>query len=269
MRPDRPRDIRFSQKAFASPSATSGPRSRGRAGDALLLAAEGSQRLYGRDRAFTWKSVGVNAVGRARRLNRCSRNTEEVLEFAWQVAQAPAEADEEATETHTRVLPTEAARHGPPPAYRACATVAEEQAAVTELVRLFKLNGIAAEDIGVLYPRNERGRADALCRELRRAHEVCWVSNEWDPGGGVRSLGRPGVRLMTIHAANGLEFPAAIVTALDLLPNPMESDERRDGNLLYVGLTRAMDHLVVTWSGRSAFTESVERSTKAVAQADP
>jgi len=191
------------------------------------------------------------------------RNTKEVLEFAWQVAQLPASADEEATETHTRVLPTKAARHGPTPAYRACTSVAEEHVAVTELVRRFKLNGIAAEDIGVLYPRNERGRADALCRELRRAHEVCWVSNEWDPGGGVRSLGRPGVRLMTIHAAKGLEFAAVILTALDLLPNPMEPDERRDGNLLYVGLSRANDHLVVTWASRSAFTERILKSTKA------
>jgi len=239
----------------------------GHEGD-LLIAADGAQSLYGRGRAFTWKSVGVNAVGRARRLSRCYRNTKEVLEFAWQVSQEPATA-EEATETHTRVLPTKAARHGPTPAYRACTTMAEEHAAIARLVGRFKRDGIAAEGIGVLYPRNERGRADALCRELRRAHEVGWVSNETDPGGGVRSLGRPGVRLMTIHAAKGLEFPAVIVTGLDMLPSPMEPDELRDGNLLYVGLTRAMDHLVVTWAGRSAFTERVLRSSRAVALTDP
>jgi ATP-dependent exoDNAse (exonuclease V) beta subunit len=38
----------------------------------------------------------------------------------------------------------------------------------------------------------------------------------------------------------------------------------RDSNLLYVGLTRAMDHLAVTWSGRSDFTGRVLRSNKAV-----
>jgi len=97
---------------------------------------------------------------------------------------------------------------------------------------------------------------------------VCWVSNEADPSGGVRSLGRPGVRLLTIHAAKGLEFPAVIVSALDQLPSPMERDEVRDSNLLYVGLTRATDHLVVTWAGRSPFTERVLRSNKAVALVD-
>ena len=64
---------------------------------------------------------------------------------------------------------------------------------------------------------------------------------------------------MTIHAAKGLEFPAVIVSALDQLPSPMEPDEVRDGNLLYVGLTRAIDHLAVTWTGRSAFTDRVLR----------
>ena len=147
--------------------------------------------------------------------------------------------------------------------------MAEEHAVVAELVRRFKLDGGAAEHIGVLYPRNDRGRADSLCRELRRSHEVCWVSNEADAGGGVRSLSRPGMRLLTIHAAKGLEFPAAVVTGLDLLPNPIDPDERRGGNLLYVGLSRAMDRLVVTWAGVSAFTERVRRSTKAAALSDP
>ena len=176
--------------------------------------------------------------------------------------------DAEATETHLRVLPTKAAWHGPTPAYRGFATVAEEHAAVAALVGRFKAHGVAESDIGVLYPRNERGRADALCRELRRAHEVCWVSNESDANGGVRSMTRPGVRPLTIHGAKGLEFPAVIVTGLDLLPSPHRADEVGESNLLYVALTRAMDHLVVTWAGRSAFTEKVRQSSKAVELAE-
>ena len=40
------------------------------------------------------------------------------------------------------------------------------------------------------------------------------------------------------------------LSAVDQLPSPMGPDEVRDGNLLYVGLTRAIDHLAVTWVGR-------------------
>ncbi len=120
----------------------------------------------------------------------------------------------------------------------------------------------------MLYPRKERDRIDVLCRRLRESNEVCWISNESDPNGGVRSIARPGVRLLTIHASKGLEFRAVIVSAVDQLPNPIEPDAVRDCNLLYVGLTRAIDHLAVTWSGRSEFTGRILRSTKAVAMLD-
>jgi superfamily I DNA/RNA helicase len=116
----------------------------------------------------------------------------------------------------------------------------------------------------VLYPRNDRGRINALCQALRRTSEVSWISNESDPGGGVRSLAQPGVRLATIHAVKGLEFTAVILCALDLLPNRQQVDEVRDGNLLYVGLTRATDELIVTWAGRSDFTDRLPRASKAV-----
>jgi hypothetical protein len=106
----------------------------------------------------------------------------------------------------------------------------------------FKARGLAERDIAVLYPRRERDRIDALCRVLRETCAVSWVSNEADPDGGVRSLTGPGVRLMTVHAAKGLEFPAVVVSAVDQLPSPMGPDEVRDGDLLYGGLTRATDH---------------------------
>jgi ATP-dependent exoDNAse (exonuclease V) beta subunit len=47
------------------------------------------------------------------------------------------------------------------------------------------------------------------------------------------------------------------------LPRSFDPDEIGDANLLYVGLTRATDRLVVTWAGRSRFTERVERSSHA------
>lgn len=225
----------------------------------LLIAVDGAQSLYGRSRSFTWKSVGVQAQGRSRRLSRNYRNTKQIMEFAWQVAQSTVQ-DAEESETHVRVLPTKVSRQGPVPTYRGCATVVEEYALIVRLVDEFKAKGLDERNIAVLYPRRERDRIDALCRALRRVAEVCWVSNEADPSGGVRSLEWPGIRLLTIHAAKGLEFPAVIASALDQLPNPMKRDEVRDSNLLYVGLTRATDHLVVTWAGRSTFTDRVERS---------
>src|SRR4051794_41002685 len=85
----------------------------------LLIAVDGAQSLYGRGRDFTWKSVGVQAQGRSRRLSRNYRNTEQILEFAWEVTQSVVAGAGE-TETYVRVLPTGASRQGPVPAHRGC-----------------------------------------------------------------------------------------------------------------------------------------------------
>jgi superfamily I DNA/RNA helicase len=228
----------------------------------LFLAVDGAQSLYGRPRAFTWKSVGINAVGRSQQLSKNYRNTREILDFAWEVAQAaqPAGAD---TETHVRVQPTEALRTGPVPAYRACATLAEEQAIIAGLVRRFKSEGIPDRDVAVLYPRKEGTRIESLVQALQRTEEVCWITDSANPILRNRFLATPGVRICTIHSAKGLEFPAVILCGVDQLPSALQGDEAGEANLLYVGLTRAQDRLVLTWTGSSAFTKRVEKSSRA------
>lgn len=234
----------------------------------LLIAVDGAQSLYGRPRSFTWKGVGVNAMGRSRRLARNYRNTREILDFAWEVAQSPSPEDD-TTETHVRIQPEKAVRSGPMPIYRAAANPAEEHAAIGRLVQHFKDSGIAEREIAVLYPRKGRERIDALFATLKRGGDVCWITNDLDPTARDQFMSRPGVRLSTIHSAKGLEYRAVILSSLDQLPSSYQPDEVRDGNLLYVGLTRAMEHLAVTWSGRSAFTERVRKSDRALPWTDP
>ena len=62
------------------------------------------------------------------------------------------------------------------------------------------------------------------------------------------------IKLMTLHAAKGLEFPVVFLVGLeqDLLPHPLSSDSQEgleeERRLCYVGLTRAMDALHLTWA---------------------
>lgn len=61
------------------------------------------------------------------------------------------------------------------------------------------------------------------------------------------------VALMTLHAAKGLEFPAVFLAGVREGVLPLErpdADREEERRLLYVGMTRARDELIVTYSGQ-------------------
>ncbi len=66
------------------------------------------------------------------------------------------------------------------------------------------------------------------------------------------------VLLMTLHAAKGLEFPVVVIAGLaeGLLPliraNTTDRDREEERRLFYVGITRAREHLVLTYARNRA-----------------
>lgn len=71
------------------------------------------------------------------------------------------------------------------------------------------------------------------------------------------------VTLMTLHGSKGLEFPAVFVCGASRGLIPFESekhpaDKEEERRLFYVGMTRAKEELIVSWSGeRSEFLDEL------------
>tara|TARA_B100001996_G_scaffold141215_1_gene107400 strand:+ start:608 stop:2881 length:2274 start_codon:yes stop_codon:yes gene_type:complete len=73
-----------------------------------------------------------------------------------------------------------------------------------------------------------------------------------DAGDGQADEYEDAVQLMTLHSAKGLEFPQVVLAGLEegLFPHKMSMDEaeglEEERRLAYVGITRAMDQLIIT-----------------------
>jgi len=118
--------------------------------------------------------------------------------------------------------------------------------------------------------------------ELARVLSACLMKQEAD----TLLPGVEAVRVMTIHAAKGLEFPAVIIAGAERGLLPLESrftpaDPLEERCLWYVALSRATKKLVITWAqrrlvngqveqtGPSPFVASLRASGAAVLQAAP
>ncbi len=113
-----------------------------------------------------------------------------------------------------------------------------------ESERVENLNELAAA-AGEYDDLNPDGTLSGLLEQVALVSSV----DEWD-GQADR------VSVMTLHAAKGLEFPVVFVTGLEegLLPHlrpsadPGEVNLEEERRLLYVGMTRAREELVLTWA---------------------
>ena len=70
------------------------------------------------------------------------------------------------------------------------------------------------------------------------------------------------VKLLTLHSSKGLEFPVVFIPFLESMPYRM-TDIPGEAKLLYVGMTRATDHLVLTHHGDSRFVAQVSEALAA------
>jgi len=131
---------------------------------------------------------------------------------------------------------------------------------VTAEARAFGLGCEAAERLATLAaPWRDAGAAGSLRAFLDHASLV--VSEE------RIEIEADKVKLMTLHAAKGLEFPVVFIAGLEdglvpLRPARGTCDMEEERRLLYVGMTRAMDSLYLLRARSRHMRGSVQRRSR-------
>jgi hypothetical protein len=220
--------------------------------NSLLLLYDDAQSIYGKKRSsdFSFKSVGVQAQGRTTILRMNYRNTDEILDCAYEFAKnilTPAEAEEDGVPL---VKPEMAGRHGPAPHVEHLDSLAAECVYIAEQLTALHEQGSPWNHMAVLY--KEQSIAPALTRELKSLN----IPYEWLYNSQTKRFDstRDSVKVMTIHSSKGLEFPIVAIAGIGFMPTKTDKSED-EARLLYVGMTRATKHLFMTASRDSAFVQ--------------
>ena len=212
--------------------------------DRLMLLGDGGQRIYGG--VLRLSQYGIETRGRSHILRINYRTTEQIRACADRLLGS--EVDDLDGELESR-KGTRSLFRGPHPDLRGFARPEEQiQYLRTRIQELLQTR--QPEDIAIFAGTNQQVKS---LRDQLKEFNI--------PNG---DLGRDsrGVQVGTLHKAKGLEFKVTFVVDVSerLLPlravldrmdpadqNDFVEDQRR---LLYVGMTRARDELVVTWVGQ-------------------
>ncbi len=221
----------------------------------LLLLYDDAQSIYGNTqrRKFSFASVGIQARGRTSVLRINYRNTAEVLGLAYEFAKETLDAHDADDDGIPVIAPESAGRRGIVPIISHRVNLKAELDYIVQCFREQHSAGLAWRDMAILYRLRFIG-VEAVKVFQASGIPAFWLQEKkqnrhFDPSADT-------VKIMTIHSSKGLEFPIVAIPGIGFLPYK-NNDSSKEARLLYVGMTRAVDHLVLTYHSSSLFAEKL------------
>jgi AAA domain/UvrD-like helicase C-terminal domain/Nuclease-related domain len=231
------------------------------AGD-LMIVSDRNQGLYKR-REFSWKSVGIKAQGRSKKLAQNYRNTQEILSAAWDVLK-PSQA--KADSAFLAVEPSAALRHGPMPALHIARSKWGAIEQTLAQVQTLCAVGYSLSDIAIVYKYKSHQEADGFQLLLGQMEDKgmkpYWITADAEAKRTYDSQ-RPGVRIVTALSSLGLEFKAVLLLWVEQFWGCHDKDEAKaesDRRQLYVAMTRAQDELHLFAGGQGQIVQELKAS---------
>ncbi len=221
--------------------------------NSLLLLYDDAQSIYKRGGGldFSLSSVGIQARGRTTILRMNYRNTREILQFAYDFAKDYLSSHTSDDDHIPLVEPEATGNSGPLPEVRRFGSFDEEAAYAVKCVNHWHRKGTALEDVAILCVAQKHLKK--VAEQFHKAGIPCLAADtqqrkaEYDPA-------CPRVTVMTIHSSKGLEFSRVIMLGIGILDDSEEENVQKNTRLLYVGMTRAREHLLLTTSEENAFS---------------
>lgn len=229
--------------------------------DSLLLLYDDAQSIYRKSRGldFSLSSVGIKAAGRTAILRLNYRNTREILQFACDFASKFMDAKATDDDHIPMIQPETGGGTGPGPAFRQFASIGDEIAYATRCIKAWQERGDFLGDIGVICMKPDHGKRIAnQLQALGIPHLLMATGNgkrAYDPR-------KPRVNIMSVQSSKGLEFQSVIFIGVGQI-EPSETQATQNMKLLYVGMTRAKERLLITASAQNEFTEKLASMTGA------
>jgi len=219
----------------------------------LLLLYDDAQSIYKKRNAlnFSLKSVGINAAGRTSILKLNYRNSREILDFSWNLVRSHITQAEDSTGIPL-IEPKSANISGPIPIVYQAANRNEEMLRAISFLKLWKARGLDWNEMAVLYPSTQAGKNMA---ERLQQVGIPFIHLNDRPTKNSYHAHENKLPLMTIHSSKGLEFSAVIILDATYLPSYITVDDAI--RLLYVGLTRARERLVVAFHQQNELGKSL------------
>ena len=223
--------------------------------NALLLLYDDVQSIYKKSSSlgFTLASVGIQAQGRTTILRLNYRNTQEILRFAYEFAREYLAKKRKGSDDIPLVEPQAAGNSGNLPEFHKCRTVEEEVTLASDCISEWQRQGVPLQDMAVLYTENwqgkklaERLKAEDIPHALLANKESKHTYNPSDEK----------VTVLSIHSSKGLEFTRVIILGVGHLSDE-EEQQSPNVRLLYVGMTRAQEHLFITSSRENKYTREL------------
>ena len=216
--------------------------------NSLLLLYDDAQSIYERTRSkqFSFRSVGVQAQGRTTILRINYRNTRQILQTASLIAADLLTADDTDDDGIPLLHPISCGRDGEPPLIVRLPTPRAEANKIAELLHEAHGQGNAWGDMAIICRRHGvmEECAAALARK-RLPYQLRKSAGSFNPNADI-------IKLLTMHASKGLEFPLVALPGIGQMPAAGD-DEHEEARIFYVAATRATQRLVITVSGEGAF----------------